>query len=135
MADLPFATHRNLIEPVTNTRHMKIKLLKNYLGFIGRIKDSKKPVLKQLYDLAKCDVRTTTGSNLRNILLLTNLYDVDNLHPGLVNSLEYHKMEEKEQWRISMVKELIDIKHGVTVLPDGWSTEDLETIMTFVCTD
>ena len=107
MADLPFATHRCLIEPITNTRHMKIKLIRDYLGFIGRIKDSEKPVLKQLYDLAKCDVRTTTGSNLRNILLLTDLYDVDDLHPGLVNSMEYHKIEEKVQWRINMVKELI----------------------------
>ena len=135
MADLPFATHRNLIEPVTNTRHMKIKLLRDYLGFIGRVKVSKKPVLRQLYELAKCDVRTTTGSNLRNILLLTDLYDVDDLHPGLVNSFEYHKIEEKEQWRLNMVKELIDIKHGVKILPDGWSPGDLETILTYVCTD
>ena len=135
MADLPFATHRYMIEPVTNTRHMKIKLLRDYLSFIERIKKSKKPVLKQLYDLAKSDVRTTTGSNLRNILLLTDLNDVDDLHPGLVNSLQYHMVEEKEQWRVNMVKELINIKQGVTVLPDVWSTEELESILTLLCTE
>ena len=73
MADLPLATHRNLIEGITETRHLKIKLLRDYLGFIGRIRKSSKPVLKQLYHLAKSDVRTTTGSNLRNILLQTDL--------------------------------------------------------------
>ena len=135
MADLPFATHRYMIEPVTNTRHMKIKLLRDYLSFIERIKKSKKPVLKQLYDLAKSDVRTTTGSNLRNILLLTDLNDVDDLHPCLVNSLQYHMVEDKEQWRVNMVKELIDIKQGVTDLTDVWSTKELETILTLLCTE
>ena len=51
---------------------MKIKLMRNYLGFIKRIKDSSKTVVKQLYMLASSDVRTVTGSYLRNILLLTD---------------------------------------------------------------
>ena len=85
--------------------------------------------------MVKHDVRTTTGSNLRNILLLTDLFDVDDLHSGLVNTLEYHKIEEKDQWRIQMLKELIDIKHGVVDLQGEWSTEELETILTYLCTD
>ena len=68
-------------------------------------------------------------------MLLTDLNDVDDLHPGLVNSLQYHMVEEKEQWRVNMVKELINIKQGVTVLPDVWSTEELETILTLLCTE
>ena len=100
MADLPLQTHRYLIEPVASARHMKITLIKNFLGFIRSVKESKKPVLRELYNLTKDDVRTTTGANLRYILLLTNKLNVDDLHPGLVDSIQYHKIEEKEKWRI-----------------------------------
>ena len=56
MAELPFSTHRYLIEAVTDSRHMKIKLIRDYLGFIRRIKESPKFVLRQLYQLVKYDV-------------------------------------------------------------------------------
>ena len=81
MADLPFGTHRYLVEPLAGG-HMKIKLIKNYLGFIKRARESPKYVLRQLYQLASRDVRTVTGSNLRNILMLTNTLKMDNLDPS-----------------------------------------------------
>ena len=135
MANLPYQTHRYLIEPVSDTRHMKTKLIRNFLNFIKSIKESSKPVLKQLYDLTKDDVRTTTGSNLRNILLLTNKLHVDELHPGIVDSIKYHQIEQKEMWRISMVTELIDLNHGDLITPEGWTAEELEMILNFVCTE
>ena len=48
---------------------MSITLIRNFLKFITSIKTSNKPVLRQLYGITKADVRTTTGSNLRNILI------------------------------------------------------------------
>ena len=135
MANLPYQTHRYFIEPLSQTRHMKIKLISNFLRFIQSVKASSKPVLKQLYNLTKEDVRTTTGSNLRNILLLTNKLHVDDLHPGLVDDIEYHQIEEKELWRIDMVKELLDLKHGDKITPEGWSNEELDMILDSVCTE
>ena len=75
MADLPFATHRYLIEPITEEPHMSITVIRNYLKLILSIKKSTKPVLRQLYSIAKNDVRTTTGANLRNILLENNSFE------------------------------------------------------------
>ena len=135
MANLPYQTHRYLIEPVSETSHMKTKLIRNFLKFIRSIKESSKPVLKQLYHLTKDDVRTTTGSNLRNILLLTDKLHVDELHPGIVDNIKYHQIEQEEMWRISMVKELIDLNHGDMILPEGWSAEDLDMILNFVCAE
>ena len=43
---------------------MSITLIKNFLNFINKVRP--KPVLRQLYSIAKVDVRTVTGSNLRN---------------------------------------------------------------------
>ena len=134
MADLPYQTHRYLMEPLAGTRHMKIKLIKNYLDFIKRIKTSSKPVLRQLYSIASKDVRTVTGSNLRNILLLTDLANIEQLQPGSVDSIFYHKVVEKETWRINMMKELLDLKHGNLIIPDEWSSDELDLILKFVCT-
>ena len=134
MAGLPFPTHRYLMEPLAGTKHMKIKLMRNYLGFIQRIKDSSKPVLRQLYKIASSDVRTVTGGNLRNILLLTDKLQVEDLEPSLVDNIMYHKIEDKDIWRVGMIKELMDMKHGDVLLPEGWSKEELDMILDYACT-
>ena len=134
MAKLPYQTHRYMIEPITGTRHIKIKMLKNYLSFIKQVRKSPKHVLRQLYGLASADVRTVTGQNLRNILLLTNKLHVDQLDPSLVNTLEYHKVEEQDVWRVNLVKEILDLQHGDLVLPDGWSDDELDTMLNLACT-
>ena len=132
MADLPYPTHRYLIEPLAGT-HWKTKMIRGYLGFIGRVRKSAKPVLKQMYHLASRDVRTVTGTNLRNILMLTDKLQVDDLEPSLVDSMTYHKIEEHNTWRVGMIKELIDMKHGQLLLPEGWTNQDLETLMNYAC--
>ena len=67
MLDLPWATHRCLIEPLTETQHRSKVLIKRYLSFIEK---SEKMSLKQLLRLSRRDVRTVTGHNLRPIMLL-----------------------------------------------------------------
>ena len=121
MAKLPYQTHRYMIEPISGTSHMKIKVLRNYLNFIKQIRNSPKHVLRQLYSLASSDARTVTGQNLRNILLLTDKLHVDQLDPSVVNTIKYHEIEKNDMWRISMVNEILDIKYGKMVLPDGWT--------------
>ena len=134
MAGLPYATHRYLVGNIAGG-HIKLRLIKNYLGFIKRIQKSSKLVLRQLYQLVCTDVRTVTGSNLRNILILTNTANVDDLHPALVDNIKYHEVEVDQMWRIGLVRELLDIKYGNLNLPEGWSEEDLYKIMTDTCTN
>ena len=107
MANLPLQTHRYLIVPISDLRQMKLKIIKYFLNFINSIRNSAKHVLRQLLSLSKDDVRTTTGQNPRNILLLTNKQHVDDMHPGLVDGIEYHHIEEV--WRINIVKEITDL--------------------------
>ena len=134
MADLPVETHRFLIEPISGIVHMKKKLIKNFLGFILKVKNSTKPVLRELYNVAHMDVRTTTGCNLRNILLLTNQLNIDDLDPSVAEKIDYHMIEEQDEWRIPMVKELMEIKHGSILPPEGWTNGELELILNQVCT-
>ena len=134
MAKLPYPTHRYMIEPIVGTKHMKIKILKNYLSFIQQVRKSPKHVLRQLYCLASSDARTVTGQNLRNILLLTNKVHVDQLEPSLVDTFKYHQIEDQDVWRVNLVKEILDLQHGDLVLPDGWSEEELDMMLNYACT-
>ena len=135
MADLPYATHRYLIEPISGQQHMSITLVRNFLKFISSIKTSSKPVLRQLYGIAKADVRTTTGSNLRNILVQTNLLHVDDLHLGVVQQIKYREIQDRDKWMIPIIKEVIEIKCGEVKPPDGWTVEEFDDILTYACTE
>ena len=134
IAGLQYQTHIYLLGPLLGKEHMRTKLLRNYLGFIKRIRNSSKPVLRLLYSLASSDARTVTGTNLRNILLLTDRLQVDDLEPSLMDTIKYHQVEDIESWRIRLVMELLDIQHGDVDLPDEWSEDDLETILNLACT-
>ena len=109
MADLPYPTHRYLIEPLVGC-HFKSRLMKSYLSFIKRVRESSKPVLRQLYQLVCSDVRTVTGSNLRNILLLTDKLKVDELEPCMVDNIPVKNLTlstifSYKDWRMNRVKE------------------------------
>ena len=49
MADLPYATHRYLIEPVSGIQHMTITFIRNFFNFIDKIKQSPKPILRPVF--------------------------------------------------------------------------------------
>ena len=66
--------------------------------------------------------------------MLTNKVQVDELEPSVVDNMAYHRVEENNTWRVGMVKELINMKQGDLLPPEGWSKEELETLMNFICT-
>ena len=133
MADLPIATHRYLLESLSEQQHMSTTLVRNFLKFVASIKKSNKPVLRQLFAIAKSDVRTTTGSNVRNILLQTNLLNVDELHPGTADLIRYKEILEIDKWRIPIIREIIDMKCGDMDPPEGWTIDELQEILDLVC--
>ena len=122
-----------MIEPITGGPGFRIKLIKRFLGFINNIKKSSKPVLKHLYNMVKQDVRTTTGSNLRNILLMTDLQSVDDLKPNIVTKLKHNQIMEEDKWRVGIIGEIMDMKNGNMVTPAEWSVEELDEILNFAC--
>ena len=133
MYDLPWATHRYFMEPLTEKPHMRTIMIKRYLSFIEKIEKSKKDSLKALLDIAKRDVRTTTGSNLRRIMLLEGKETIDQLKSKDIK-VEYHVVPESESWRINFVKELVEIRHGDMAVP-GMMDDELTEIFNYLCTE
>ena len=124
-----------MMEPVIRKEHMKLKLIRNYLSFKKTLRNSTKYILKVLYKISSRDERTVTGSDLRNILLLTkNEMQVDKLRPNMVNNISYKQIDESQIWRVPLVLEILDLKHGVKNLSGEWNDEELKQILTIACT-
>ena len=134
MYGLPRSTHRYFVEPVSGIPHVKRMLVKNFLSFINQIQKSSKTVSKVLLETVKYDLNCTTGSNLRNILELVDKETIEELSVEDSQCIEYHKIPVEEEWRIGVVRDIIDIRNNNATL-EGFSMKEFENLLDFFCTD
>ena len=82
----------------------------------------------------KDDCTSFTGSNLRLIMLrVGHKCNIDELTPSDSKLIKYKLIPNEEKWRVSMVNEITDAKFGQAEIP-GFTKEELEAILEFVCT-
>ena len=134
MFDLPLQTHTIFIEPVSGSPHLKNILIKRFLTFIRAVKTSPKLILTNLLKIICRDVRSVTGSNLRNILLLVNKCDVMELQPVDANTVQYRKKDNKNNCQVEMIKELIEIKNE-TLAVENFDQTEIAEILDYLCVD
>ena len=79
MLGIPRNTHRFFIEPLTEIQHIKFSLLKRFVNFVNSIESSKKSVMRNLLKIVKQDCHTTTGRNLRKLMLVLEKRNVDEI--------------------------------------------------------
>ena len=117
---LPRTTHRYLIEPLSERPHIMISIWKRFHKFCSSIESNMKFTLRHIYHLIKNDCRTTTGKNIRNIMLKTN-----------ASTAPYYVIPDGEIWRVPLIRELLDIKSG-RMTPE-FATEEIESILELAC--
>ena len=133
MLDIPRETHRYFMEPLSNTKHIKTILIKRFLTFIEQIRKSNKSATKFLLNSIHLDARSTTGSNLRNILLETDKASISDLSPNDAFQVEYHPIKSEEKWRLPFIKDIIESKNDKLIIQnidDG----DLDDMLDVLCT-
>ena len=133
MFDLPYNTHRYLVEPVSGQLHLKKILIKRFLSFIRQVNRSSKILPKQLLHFIQNDTRSITGSNIRRILLLTKRTEIDDITVEDIEDIEYAELSEENCWRVNLINEITDIKFGQLEV-NGFSQEEYEEILQFACT-
>ena len=133
MLGVHFTTHRRLIEPLSGYSHVRKIFVKRFLSFLGQIEKSPKVIVRLLLFEIKHDVRSTTGSNLRKILLYTKKSRVDDLSVADVEDIKYHQLHDSEKWKVPIIKELIDAKHGRIEI-ENLSYEEMDETLDFLCT-
>ena len=133
MLGLPYGTHRCLIEPLTHCKHVKKVLIQRFLGFLENIARSNKEAIKMLVETSKQDVRSVTGRNLREIMILLGKTSVNDVNKKDIENIEYFPMDAAEKWKVEAIKEIIDVKNGVADI-ENFELEELETILIHLCT-
>ena len=131
MYNLPWGTHRKLLQPLTGAVHIRRILVQRYMSFIRNIEKASKKSLRNLLRFAKYDVRTTTGSNLRTIMQWSGLSSIDEVFKQRID-VEYFKLEEQEAWKVDMIKEIIDAIQGYADL--NLNKDELTDILEYLCT-
>ena len=132
MFGLNMKTHRYIIEPISR-RHLKSILIQRFLKFIEKVRHSKKSTLSHILKFVENDCRSTTGHNLRNILLLTQKNKISELDTMDAMSIQYHPIEEHDLWRINQSEELIETILRSLEVP-GFDTSEIKDILIYICT-
>ena len=106
--------------------------MKRFLSFTEQIQKSQKQLPKQMLKIIRRDVRSTTGSNLRQILLHTNKDHVEHLKSSDILQIKYHPIKEEDKWKTGVIKELIQINNKKLEV-EGFSNPELEEILQQIC--
>ena len=133
MFGLFWCTHRYFVEPVSGKVHIKNILMKRFLGFLTQIEKSKKSLPKRILRYVMKDTRSTTGSNLRKMMLLFDKVRVEDITKNDVNSFKYADVPQGDEWRVEMVKEIIEIRNSKLEV-ENFDDEEIEEIMNYLCT-
>ena len=132
MFNLSYATHRYFIQPVSNKVHLKNILMKRFLGFLSQIEKSAKKLPIRLLRVVRADARSTTGSNLRKIMLLLGKHTIDEVKSHDIDNFEYAPVMPDDTWKINMVKELIEVRENKASI-ENFSVDELEEILEHLC--
>ena len=106
--DLPYATHRGLIEPLSGTKHLKRILIKRFLQMISKIRISSKSILKTLLRAIEMDTRSTTGKNLREIMLLTGKLTINDIEVNDSDVFPYFPRPVEDEWKTEVLQMMLE---------------------------
>jgi hypothetical protein len=82
--------------------------------------------------VVKKDVQSITGSNIKKILISLKKEDIGQVAPSDALTIKYNPVTEENEWRIKLLKELIEIRHGQ--LNVDLTAEKIEEMIIDICT-
>ena len=125
------------MEPLSNALHLKTVLLSKFVGFHKALISSKKFPVCFLARLLENDLRSVHGKNLGEIARMCHMGhspDIEELKPAMVkDKVRYRVIPDDETWRIDMCKELMNLRRNDDIQVVGFTTDELEELLTFLC--
>ena len=129
MLNLPYATHRGLLETLSGRKHLKRLLIKRFIQFISKIKISSKPILNTLLSAIRMDTRSTTGKNLRQIMIISGKLSIEDIDTEDSNFFEYFPRPVEDDWKSELIKIMMDERE------QGNLDETDQELMDYLCTN
>ena len=130
---IPRVAQRYFIEPLSETQYIKFSLLKRFTNFVHRLSNSSKCVLRHVLSTVKTDCRSTTGNNLRNIMLLVNKISLDDVTSKDLDKQIYAIIPQVDKWKVHLAKEIIEVKNKKLQL-QILSYKDLDDVLEAIIT-
>ena len=132
--NLDRCTHRYLVEQISGCPHPKVMLASRYVTFAKSLMTSAKLCVRYLARCNQADYRTLFGRTLQRIKVECGIpADVKDLHPGIVKkNMKYCKVKEGEEWRVNILKELLEVK-AKDLKINGFENEEIEILIQHLC--
>jgi hypothetical protein len=86
-----------------------------------------------LLSFIKNDVRSTTGSNLRNILLLSDKNHIEEICIDDIRKMVFEEIDDRDKWKIDFINEITNVKFDLLDV-EHFSREELDEILNFLST-
>lgn len=128
--DLPYATHRYILQSLSGGPHLKTILCRRFLKFYCCLRDSPKYEVRHLFNLQKYDVRSTFGRNCLNICRERGFPNIESM--DMANLTDTFPTPPNEAWRMPCIKELCFVRDGYA--SSILSKQELDFVLDFVCT-
>ena len=126
--NLPFATHRYVLQEIVGTPHLRILLLRRFVKFYRQLQNSIKPEVSYLMNIQKSDFRSIFGRNCQHLCRELNVENMDEI---ILNNISMPiQIPESEKYRIPLLKDLVDIRQNT---PDNLSIDEINCMIKFVC--
>ena len=133
--DLPHPTHTHFLESLCPVPHLEHVLISRYIGFIDNLRKSSKCALKILFKSSALNLSTVTGQNVGFLLAKFKKQSLDQLilDKAKIQNSRVYSLSEEESWKINLIEEISLCKKNQ--LEIQFDEEDLEAILSLVCTD
>jgi hypothetical protein len=125
-----------MIEPLSQCLHLKTMIASRFSTFHRSLVNSKKLPVRFLARLSERDNRTVLGWTLSKLLQLCDVNDDDlsQLNSSMIKKkFCYRAAPVDELWRIELGKELLMVRNGDKVELPGFTKDECEELLKYVC--
>ena len=88
------------------------------MKFVSKLSTSKKPILRTLLSAIQLDTTSTTGRNLRNIMLLCDKSSIDDISVDDITNFPYFPRPVDDYWKCEMLQHMLEEKNFRTLDDD-----------------
>ena len=107
MFDLPRETHSWIVEELSGGKHFLSMIFSRFTKYLSVLKKNKRPAIRTLYSVSVNDVRTTTGGNVRKILLQSGM------DPRIVPKCKFSMWKvyvASDTWSVPLISSLLQLR-------------------------
>ena len=107
MFDLPRESHSSIVEELSGGKHFLQMIYSRFSKYISVLKKNKRLSIRTLYTISANDVRTTTGSNVRKILLKSG---IDPRCVAKQKFSDWRVYSADDSWSVPLLSSLLELR-------------------------